>query len=293
MPDDSGGFDFDRQAFVRADVPKARPAALIAGILFGMLAVAAIGFIASKLFPPHPADSLQSNPINTGDDATLAQVNKRLSDIEKRLDGLEALRRATVADRRAETRERQDPAARGVHQALAENPKDAQPKDAPVQTQPDGATMQRLASVQSGVAALEDDEAASRDAWQAATQKMADMAGQVQSQSVEALRNQNELNGVLAATSMDAIPFELNRGADPQPVGPVTLALKSVSAKHQSYTLCVYIQNSCTELKDRMVHEVVQFVVSRDSEPFKVIGTKISDNTMTGYLEVPQSPSRH
>lgn len=292
MADNSGGFEFDRHAFVRTDVPKVRPAPVIAGILLVMLAAAAIGFITSKLLPSYTGDSSQSNAINSGDDATLAQVNKRLSAIEKRLDGLEALRRATVADRRAETRERED-SARGIHQTFSENPRSAQPNDAPVENQPDGATMQRLASVQSGVAALENDEAASRDAWQATTKRMADMAGQVQSQSAEALRSQNELNGVLAATAMDAIPFHLNRGADPQVVGPFTLALKSVSAKHQRFTLCVYIQNSCTELKDRMLHEVVQFAVSGDSEPFKVVGTKISDNAMTGYLEVPRSQSDH
>lgn len=293
MPDKSEGFDFDRQLFVRADVPKARPAQLIAGILFVMLAAAAIGFLASKLLPHFAVDSSQSNTIDSGDDAALAQVNKRLSDIEERLDRLEVLRRATIADRKAEPVERADRAARGVHQAFSTNPKGAQPEDAPVQNQPDGATMQRLASVQNGVAALEDDEAASRDAWQAATQKMADMAGQVRSQSDEALRNQNELNGVLAVTATNAIPFELNRGASPQIVGPVTLELKSVSAKHQRYTLCVYIQNSCTELKDRMLHEVVQFEVSRDSVPFKLVGTKISDDSMTGYLEVPQGQSGH
>jgi len=293
MPDKSGELDFDRQLFIRPDVPKARPARLIVGVLFAMLAIAAIGFIASKLFPPSAVDSAQSNPINSGDEATLAQVNERLSEIEKRLDGLEALRRATVPDRRAEAREREDPVARRVHEALPENPEGAQPSDAPVQNQLDGTTIQRLASVQSGVAALEDDEAASRDAWQATTKRMADMAGQVQSQSDEALRNRNELNGVLAATATDAIPFELTRGSSPQPIGPITLGLKSVSAKHQRYTLCVYIQNSCTELKDRMLHEVVQFAVSRDSEPFRVVGTKISDDTMIGYLEVPRSQSGH
>lgn len=293
MPDKSEGFDFDRQLFARADVPKARPAQLIAGILFVMLAAAAIGFLASKLLPHFAGDPSQSSPIRPGNDANLAQVDKRLSDIEERLDRLEVLRRAAVANRKAEPVERAAPAARGVHQALSANPKGAQPEDAPVQNQADGATMQRLASVQNGVAALEDDEAASRDAWQAATQKMADMAGQVRSQSDEALRNQNELNGVLAANAMDTIPFQLSRGGDPQLVGPVTLALKSVSAKHQRYTLCVYIQNSCTELKDRMLHEIVQFVVSGDSGPFRVIGTKISDDAMTGYLEVPQSQSGH
>jgi DNA polymerase IIIc chi subunit len=107
------------------------------------------------------------------------------------------------------------------------------------------------------------------------------------------LRNRDELDAVLAETEMEAIPFELYRGANPQPVGPVSLALKSTNSKHQRYTLCVYIQNSCTELKNRTLHEVVQFVVARNSPPLRVIGTKMSDDEMVGYLEVPRGQNAH
>ena len=108
---------------------------------------------------------------------------------------------------------------------------------------------------------------------------------------MEELRNRDELNELLSVTEVDAIPFELYRGGSPQPVGPVRLALKSVSTKHHRYTICVYIQDSCTELKNRMLHEVVQFVVSRNSAALRVVGTKLSDDEMVGYLEVPREQS--
>ena len=156
------------------------------------------------------------------------------------------------------------------------------------ETEPNTQTLQQLATVQQGVAALQNDTAANRQAWQATSSKMADMAGQVGSQSVEELRNRDELNELLQVTEVDAIPFELYRGGSPQPVGPVTLELKSVSPRHQRYTICVYIQNSCTELKNRMAHEVVEFVVSRNAPALRVVGTKLSDDEMVGYLEVPK-----
>ncbi len=69
--------------------------------------------------------------------------------------------------------------------------------------------------------------------------------------------------------------------------------LKSSNPKKQSYTLCVYSQPSCIDLKDRTLHEVVQFVVARNTTPLEVIATKITKDQMLGYLEVPRSMSGH
>jgi DNA polymerase IIIc chi subunit len=285
MAEKSSGFDFDRQAFVPPQAPKSRQGPPIVGILFALAAIAGIVVLAYKLFPQATAGLSQPASVNS-DAASLAEVNQRLSDIEKRLDKLEALRRADLTDRRAERSE--EPV---VNSATATRPKTKDVIIVSGQTKPDAETLQRLTNVQSGVAALQNDEAANREAWQATTSKMADMAGQVGSQSVEELRNRDELNELLAVTEVDAIPFELYRGANPQPVGPVSLALKSVSPKHHRYTICVYVQNSCTELKNRMLHEVVQFAVSRNAAALRIVGTKLSSDEMVGYLEVPREQS--
>jgi len=92
---------------------------------------------------------------------------------------------------------------------------------------------------------------------------------------------------------MEAIPFELLRRSNPQPVGPVSLVLKTSNPKTERYTLCVLIQSTCIELKDRTLHEVVQFVVSRNTTPLEVIATKITKDEMLGYLEVPKSLIGH
>lgn len=284
MGEKSSGFDFDRQAYARPDAPKSRPSPPILGILIALAAIAGVVVLAYKLLPQAAADSSQSDAASS-DAASLAEVNQRLSDIEKRLDRLEEVRRASTGDRRAQ---------RDETFVASSNPADPKEKQGMVvsgETKADPDTLQRLATVQKGVTALQSDDEANRQAWQATTSQMADMAGQVTSQSVEELRNRDELNELLAVTEVDAIPFELYRGANPQPVGPVRLSLKSVSTKHHRYTICVYIQSSCTELKNRMLHEVVQFVVSRNSAALRVVGTKLSDDEMVGYLEVPREQS--
>jgi len=153
---------------------------------------------------------------------------------------------------------------------------------------PDPATVQRLSSLQEGLGALQNDQRANREALQATSNRVTEIQGQVGTQGVQILQSQDELNQLLARTEMDAIPFELLRGASPQQIGPVSLYLKSANPKTQRYTMCAFAQSTCVELKDRSLHEVVQFVVSRNGAPLGIIATKIMKYQILGYLEVPR-----
>ena len=117
MADKSAGIDFDRQVFVQPDLPKSRSAPPIAGILFALVAVAAIAFLAYKLLPQNVGDSAKPN------DQALADVNSHLAEIDKRLDRLEALRKASLEQKKDEPSERQGPVSisreKAVHQATA------------------------------------------------------------------------------------------------------------------------------------------------------------------------------
>ena len=77
------------------------------------------------------------------------------------------------------------------------------------------------------------------------------------------------------------------RGNNRMPVGPVTLQLKSVDLKGQRYSVCVYFEDRCIELKDRVLNEVVVFVVSKNSSPLELVATKVVRDQIVGYLEVP------
>ena len=71
------------------------------------------------------------------------------------------------------------------------------------------------------------------------------------------------------------------------PVGPVSLQLKSVDAKGQRYSVCVYFEDRCTELKDRSLNEVVVFVLNKNNGPLELVATKILRDQLVGYLQVP------
>lgn len=285
MDKSSAGIDFDRQAFVQSQsTPPRSPGGRLGGLLFGLAIIAAIAFLGYKLLPQ------ASRAAASNDDPAVANIDQRLTSIEERLTKLESEKKTVTIVRK----EQPAPAAAAVPAQRAGktiyrvSATPWQGSKTAGQTV-DAATSQRLSNLQRDMGDLEKNQAASQDAWQATTNRLADMAGQVGSQNVQILRNQDELNEVVNRTDLQAIPFELLRGSNPQPVGPVSLILKSTNPKKQSYTLCVYVQPSCIELKDRMVHEVVQFVVSRNSAPLQVIATRIVKDEILGYLEVPRN----
>jgi len=291
MGDKSAGIDFDRQVFVQPQAPMAaRPAASrLAALIFALVAIAAVVFLGYKVLPQVARDSASAG------DPALANLDKRLGAIEGRLEKLETNRRASVT---ATKEEPADPKkippnasttpARTVYQ-ISPVPREQVVRRTPAAApSPDPATAQRLSALQQGLGTLQSDAAGDREAWQATTDKLADVAGQVGTQNVMILRNQDEVNLLLARSQRTAIPFELHRGSDSQQIGPVNLGLKSTNQKSQRYTLCVYVQQSCLELKDKALFEITEFVVTRDSAPLQVIATKISKDEILGFLEVPK-----
>jgi hypothetical protein len=295
MGDKSAGIDFDRQVFVQPQAPMAaRPAASrLAALIFAFVAIASVVFLGYKVLPQVARDSASAG------DPALANLDKRLGAIEGRLERLETNRRASVT---ATKEEPVDPKkvppnasptpARTVYQ-VSPAPREQVRRAPAAAPSPDPATAQRLSTLQQGLGALQSDAAGDREAWQATTDKLADVAGQVGTQNVMILRNQDEVNLLLARSQRTAIPFELHRGSDSQQIGPVNLGLKSTNQKSKRYTLCVYVQQSCLELKDKALFEITEFVVTRDSAPLQVIATKISKDGILGFLEVPQEKIRH
>jgi len=293
MDNKTAGIDYDRQVFApSAQQPTAIPSP--AGILFFVAVIAAIlalGYVGYKGF-------VQSTGGSTADVRALNEMQQRVNALEERLAQAEKENhRKALAAQSSQSSKSDTPAAPAQSSSHnASRPAyriSGSPAPQPSHSTPtDTATAQKLAGIQQGLGALQNDATSNREAWQATTDKLADVAGQVGVQSVQILRNQDEVNQLLVRTERVAIPFELLHGADPQLVGPVHLGLKSTNQKTQRYTLCVYVQTSCLELKDKAIYEVAQFAISRDSAPLEVIATKISKDGILGYLEIPREKSR-
>lgn len=272
------GIDFDRQVFVApAEQPAPQqPRAL--GLVILAIAVIGIAFIGYKLlsYAGESGVSAESN--------SLQQIQQQLADIKERMDQLEK-RHKTAAPDSAVAPSRAEPAvtaaanrakpAYQISAASALNP----------QRVPPSPSAQPLAP--RSVPTSTESDSANRDAWKATSDRLADVVGAVGSQQGEITQTRDQLNQLLAQTRRTALQFELSRGPDHQSVGPVELQLKSTDPKAQRYTVCVYVDSKCIELKNRVLDEVVVFVLARGTAPLELVATRIGRDEIVGYLEVP------
>jgi hypothetical protein len=281
----NAGIEYDREAFIPAADRLSDSNPSLRGVLVLVASIAAIialAFLGYKIVAQ--SDVGAGSP---SDSRVLGQLDQRLSGIEQRLGQLEQENHRRTYAFPAPTPKADPPSAAASAPAVA-----SPPRYQVIPTQKtraaDAATQNKIAGLQQGLGAVQSDTAANRDALQATSNRLADVAGQVNSQSVQILRNQDEVNQLLAHSEKISIPFELLRGAEPQVVGPVRLGLKSSNQKNYRYTLCVYVEPTCLELKDRNRFEVVEFIVSRNSPPLEVIATRVTKEGILGYLEVPR-----
>jgi hypothetical protein len=284
----NAGIEYDREAFIPAADRLSDSNPSLRGVLVLVASIAAIialAFLGYKIVAQ--SDVGGGSP---SDSRMLGQLDQRLSGIEQRLEQLEQ-----ENHRRNYAFPGPPPKADTPSAAASAPAVTSPPRYQVVPTQKtraagatDAATQNKIAGLQQGLGAVQSDTAANRDALQATSNRLADVAGQVNSQSVQILRNQDEVNQLLAHSEKISIPFELLRGAEPQVVGPVRLGLKSSNQKNYRYTLCVYVEPTCLELKDRNRFEVVEFIVSRNSPPLEVIATRVTKEGILGYLEVPR-----
>lgn len=282
------GIDFDRQAFVTATEKSPRMSSNVIGAAILIAAIAVAGFIAYKLIPGLSATAAPQ----TADPASLTQMQQQLEEMQKRIDTLEKHRKGSLSE---PAKAPETPAA-AVAKAPAVKPvyKIASGVPQPVASRPPAPAQSAHSAAYSNQQAaalgvVEEKTNANHEAWQATTDRLADVVGVVGSQQGEIAQTREDVNRLLAKTGRSAVPFELRRNAGREPIGPVSLVLKNADTKNNKYSVCVYVTDQCIELKDRALNEVVAFVTSKDSAPLALVATKILHDQIVGYLEVPNN----
>ena len=279
------GIDFDRQAFVSATEKSPRFGANVVGAAILIAAIALAGIVAYKLIPSLSAGATASQP---SDAATLTQVQQQLEELQKRLDTLEKHRKTAPEPAKAPETVASAPvvktaSVRPAYRIASGVPQPIVNRQPPAVAPAPGPS----ASQQAAIGLVEEKTNANHEAWQATTDRLADVVGVVGSQQGEISQTREDVNRLLAKTGRSAVQFEVRRNAGREPVGPVSILLKNADTKNNRYSLCIYVGDQCIELKDRAVNEVVAFVVSKDSVPLALVATKILHDQIVGYLEVP------
>jgi hypothetical protein len=285
------GIEFDRQMFAAATETRRKPEPKILGAIALVAALGFAGFVGYKIFT-----QVSNDRAIKAANAQVEQLQLQLADSQHQIEELEKHRKpaqkietpAPVATPPAVIKK---PAPRPDYRVIAGSVLPPQQKPANLQPIMPGQTAPVMSAE---AAAMKTELAANHEAWQATTDRLADVVGVVGQQQNEITETRDAVNQLLSQTRRQAVSFELQRGNTQTPVGPVALQLKNVDAKAQRYSVCVYFQDRCIELKNRVLNEVVVFVVSKDNSPLELVATKILRDQIVGYLQVPvEQPQAH
>jgi hypothetical protein len=280
--------DFNREVFTKNPEQSPRQALRGVGFLILVLFLGLLAFLGYKV--------ISESHLRGGDSEAqdLDQIQQQLAAIEMRMQQLEKRHKTATAElvpahpkNEATSASSAPPPARPSYRISSASVLQPQGNSGSVSS-----PTAKPAPARSANAPSTDNGAANHEAWEATTNRLADVVQAVGEQEGELSQTRDVVNQLLAQTRRTALSFELRRGADRMPVGPVSLLLKSVDPRTQRYTVCVYLESKCIELKDRAVNEVVVFVLSKNSAPLELIATKVTHSEIVGYLEIPDSKPR-
>lgn len=278
------GLEFDRQAFVPTSAPQGKSAIQLASPLLLILALGVVGYVGYKVYLVNQ-DSVAVSSAN----AEIQRLQQQLGDMQRRLDAVEKHRKSSP-----DSAEPRSTNARTAVSAPAPSKtiyRIATGSALPVQTKPVVASRTAPTVAASNRSQeIAGEVAANREAWEATTNRLADVVGVVGTQQGEIAATREAVNELLSQTHRQAVSFELDRGNNRAKVGPVSLQFKSADFRAQHYTLCVFFNNEkCIELKNRALNEVVVFIVAKGTPPLELVTTSIAHEQIAGYLEIPAS----
>jgi Tfp pilus assembly protein PilE len=272
------GIDFDRQVFVPSNAPQGKSLVQMIVPLVMVAVLVLIAFVGYKVF----LVNAQNNETAAAN-AQVQELQQQVVEMQKRIDTLEKHRKGVEASPAllpaTVTATATTQPTKTVYRIAAASAQPVQTKtaDASVTAAPAGTSPEVVGQV-----------AANREAWEATTNRLADVVGVVGTQQGEISATRETVNQLLAQTKRQAVSFEVSRHNEPFPVGPVMLQFKTADTKGQHYTLCVFFNSQkCIELRDHALNEVVVFVVAKDQPPLELVATKINRDQVAGYLEIP------
>ena len=276
----------DRQAFVTQHGNSPRPAASIVGPLL-LVAVLGVAGIAGYRY-------VRANGIPEigGGNPDRAQIAKKLEEIEKRLDQLEKRRKTSGSESTTSPPKTEPIVANSPMSSSAPPPSSGvspvpkQQSGAPAAAKP--ANDPRVSSLQQEISSFRGDVAATREAWEATTDRLGDTVRELASQRGEITRTRDSLEQLSKRFERSELAFKLRRKMGRQRIGSIWMELKSTDLKKQRYTMALFFDEKWIEMKDRALQEPVEFYMSGFAVPLEMVVSEIRENEVVGYLALPK-----
>ncbi|MGD0129596.1 MAG: hypothetical protein ABSF46_30095 [Terriglobia bacterium] len=282
-----GGFQFDRKSYIPGEAPP-RPAHVQDRLTYvlAILAILGAGYAAYKILGSGPA------PDMSVDAAELARTTAKLNEIERRLDVMEerlnARKPAAPAVAvKAEPAKTAAPAASAPLLRVRNSPP-PQPQAAPPaapQPAPDVNALREEG--ERAISSIRSDVAATQQEWAATADRLGNVVGELNSQHQEIERNQEGLAQLEVHFERDSVPFTVRKDGTRQQVGPVRLLLESTDIKNSRYTMRLFFQDKWIELKDRALHEAIQFYEPSGEVALELMVDRIAKEAVAGRIALP------
>ena len=318
-----GGPVFDRQVFVKKSQTQKPPSRSPLPGAFILLLVAALSAFATYRY----VKAGGTFPPNSADKAKIAELQGKLKAMQDRVNELEKRRYAApekhvpakkvdpIVARHAasETTLLAQPAPHVAKRVIPEPPRPSKAADgsadpsanakvisvppvkassAPAKPAPQTPAKGSQNVSNKQLNALQGNIAASHDEWQAATDRLGNVVGELDSQRSELQKTQTGVNYLLERVQNSDVSFTLSKGSGLQRVGPISMQLESTSVKGQHYNIRMMVDDKSVELKDRALNEIVQFYTSRSKYPLRLIVSQIGRGQVSGTLAVPSGLSK-
>jgi hypothetical protein len=280
--------EFDRRGYMPTSEPEPEPGfSFGAGLARPLLIVAAVALVVFIGYKSLKSDVAAADASANG--AQLTQIGQRLDELEHRLDIMEKKRKPSEEASEPETPSRAIvvAAAKSVPskpQLAFSRPVRAQSApSSPANSSPPSNSARR-----NEVNSERADIAPSQQQWEATADRLGNVVGELDSQRDAIERDQARLDELAGQFARNSQPFTLEKGSDPQQVGPVSLQLHGTDPKNQRYSMRLSLDDQTVELKDRALHEAIQFYAADGKLSFELVVSQIGRDSVAGRLVIPQ-----
>ena len=208
-------------------------------------------------------------------------TNKTVSGLDKRLSASESNNRATseaLASKLGMTEKELDARTAQLQSSQREIAKTQEEKLAKAT----GAIADEVGNVKTDVASTRSD-------LEATKAKLEKTIGDLGVQSGLIARTAEELDILKRKGDRNYYEFTLNKGANPTPVGTISLQLKKTDAKKGKFNLMVLADDKTIEKKDKTINEPLQFYTGRDRMLYEVVVNTVDKNKISGYMATPKN----
>jgi hypothetical protein len=104
-------------------------------------------------------------------------------------------------------------------------------------------------------------------------------------------RNGEEIDVLRRLGERDYVEFTIQGRKKPQPVGPVTVDLRSVDIKRNKFTVALVVDDMRTEKRDRLVNEPIFFYPRGSRQATEFVVNSVAKDKITAYISTPKRPA--